>query len=106
MRVDLIRAYSKRSDLLEDLDQTLRRLARARKEPGERQSVSSTGRVGRVWSLQDRLTEAEVREIVAGFQAGLTKKKLAQQHGISESSVKRILRRHWIAKLMVEQAVA
>jgi transposase len=42
----------------------------------------------------DRLTEADERQLVAAFHAGTSKRKLAERYDISESSVKRLLRRH------------
>ncbi|HVI69250.1 MAG TPA: hypothetical protein VM581_02220 [Magnetospirillaceae bacterium] len=47
-----------------------------------------------MWALEDRLDEAVVRKLVAQFQAGTPKWKLAEEFGISESSVKRVLRAH------------
>jgi hypothetical protein len=93
--VDIIRAYSKRSDLQEDLNRVLLRLERAAKEPGHaRRSVSSTGQVDRAWRTSDRLTADDEAEIVRCFMTGTPKATLAEKHGISESSVKRLLRRH------------
>lgn len=91
--VDLLRHYSNRADLLDDLDRAVCRLTRLAKEPGqERRSVSSTGRIGRKWALQDRLSDDDVRGLAEGFRAGTPKHRLAKQYGISVSSVKRILR--------------
>jgi DNA-directed RNA polymerase specialized sigma24 family protein len=94
--VGLVRAYSKRPELLEELNQATRRLARALDaDPlGEPVSVRSTGRVGRVWALNDRLSEADMQAIVQKFRAGTPKQELAEQYGISLSSIKRLLRRH------------
>ena len=91
----LLTHYSNRSDLLHELGETARQLQRA--EPDSTpsvQSVRSPDRKGHVWSLTDRLTEAEVRAIVAGFEAGTPRWQLAEQHKISLSSVARLLRRH------------
>jgi hypothetical protein len=93
--VDLIRHYSNRPDLLDDLGRTVCRLGQLAPEPAQgRRSVSSTGRMGRKWALRDRLGPDDVRGLVEGFRAGMSKRKLARQYGISESSVKRILRLH------------
>jgi len=51
--VDLLSVYSKRPDLLVDLDHMLRQLEQAA-DDSDPQSVQSTGRVGRVHGLQDR----------------------------------------------------
>lgn len=93
--VDLIRAYSNRSDLLDDLERAVRQLARVSKEPREeRQSVGSTGRVGRVWAMSERLGKDAINEIIRGYEAGVIQVELAERAGISLSSVKRILRRY------------
>ncbi len=43
--------------------------------------------------LADRLSEAEVRQLVARFEAGETRAALGQAYGVSVSSVGRLLRR-------------
>lgn len=106
-RVDILRAYSKRSDLLEDLDRALRGLARATKErPQERRSVNSTGRANRQWTLRDRLSEHDVRKLVKAFKAGTPKKRLAKQYNVSESSVKRLLRNQREAEWIVSREMS
>jgi hypothetical protein len=94
--LDLVRAYSKRYDLLDELDRATRRLARAlAADPvGEPLSVRSTGRVGRAWALTDRLSEDEMREIARSFEAGISKDRLGERYGISRSSIQRILRKY------------
>jgi hypothetical protein len=42
----------------------------------------------------DRLSEADVREIVNRFRAGTPKHKLAADYGMSLSTMKRLLRRY------------
>jgi hypothetical protein len=41
-----------------------------------------------------RLGEVAVAQLVARFEAGTAKHKLAAEHGISLSSVQRLLRKH------------
>jgi DNA invertase Pin-like site-specific DNA recombinase len=48
---------------------------------------------GRQWRVRDRLGEADACELVEAFRGGTSKHKLAEQYGISLSSVKRVLRR-------------
>ena len=57
-------------------------------------SVRSTGRTGRVVALSDRLSEQDVRAIAETIEARVPQWKIAEQYGISLSSVKRILRKH------------
>lgn len=93
--MDLVGAYSKHLDLAERLVRTVQRVRRTREDtPEQSASVHSTGRSERQWRVSDRLTEADVRLLVQAFQGGTPKWKLAEQYGISESSVKRALRRH------------
>ena len=89
--MDLVSAYSKRFDLLLDLHRTAQQLETADDGTGSR-SIRSTGRAGRPHSLKDRLTETSVQKIILSFQGGTTRKKIAEQHGISVSSVGRLLR--------------
>jgi DNA-directed RNA polymerase specialized sigma24 family protein len=93
--VDLLTSYSKRTDLLSDLQEALRQLRQATTDdaPPSVRSVRSPDRKHRTWALSDRLTEVQIQEIVTAFEAGTAKHKLASVYGISESSVKRLLRR-------------
>lgn len=87
--VELVRRYSNRLDLRERLDQTNRR-AQQQDEPAESTSVS--GRRSRVRRVRDRLSVEDIETMVQGFRAGTTQKVLAEQYGLSVSSVKTILR--------------
>jgi hypothetical protein len=46
----------------------------------------------RRWRLVDRLGEQDIRKLVADRRAGATMRALAERHGISLSSVKRLVR--------------
>jgi hypothetical protein len=87
-----VSAYSKRSGLLVDLDHAAQQLGQANNGTGT-PSVRSTGRVGRAHGLEDRLTDAAVQKIILSFQEGTPRYKIAEQHGISVSSVGRLLRK-------------
>ena|SRR2546421_631873 len=104
LSLDIIRHYSNRADLLDDLDRATHRLeqANAANSAAERLSVRSTGRLNRKWAMQDRLGEAELRDIAESFRAGVSKCKLAERYGISVSSVKRILRLQRMAGQLIE----
>lgn len=90
--MDLVSAYSKRSDLLVDLDRVVLQLGHAASVTNS-QSVQSTGRVGRARDLQDCLTNADVEQIALSFQSGIPRYKIAAQYSISVSSVARLLRK-------------
>ncbi|MGH3806364.1 MAG: hypothetical protein ACRDRU_06970 [Pseudonocardiaceae bacterium] len=46
----------------------------------------------RLWSLRDRLDEREMAELITGYHNSATAASLAAAHGVSLSSVKRLLR--------------
>jgi hypothetical protein len=93
--VDLVGAYSKHLGLAECLVRTVQQVQQKQEHPtGQPASVRSTGRSDRQWRVGDRLSEADVRLLVTAFESGTPKWKLAEQYGISESSVKRLVRRH------------
>jgi DNA-directed RNA polymerase specialized sigma24 family protein len=96
--VDLLRAYSKRSDLLFELVSAVERL---QVEDGQ---TADTGRsvrseqAPRVWRICDRLSEADIRSLVSSYRVGTTARELAEQFKISKSSVKQILRERGIRR--------
>jgi hypothetical protein len=52
----------------------------------------------REWRVSDRLGEPDMTALVAVFEAGTVKRRLAEQYAISESSVKRLIRQHGASK--------
>jgi hypothetical protein len=96
--VDLIQAYSNRLDLADALVSAVRQLRQAQEQTTEpAHSVRSTPAPSR-WRVGDRLTEADATRLVAAFTAGTSKRKLAERYGISESSVKRLIRQQGASK--------
>jgi DNA invertase Pin-like site-specific DNA recombinase len=87
-----MRRYSNRPDLLGPMLDVLRRIKAGDK--ADELGVCSTGRGGGLSPVRDRLSEADVREIIARFRSGVAKHKLAAEYGISLSSVKRMLRKY------------
>ena len=49
-------------------------------------------RAKRPWSLCERLDEREIAELITAYRNGATTASLAAAHGVSLSSVKRLLR--------------
>lgn len=94
--VDLLTAYSKRSDLLFDLDRATEQLAEAARDPSpsSRLSVRTTARAARPRSLAARLSEAQVRELVAAFEDGTPRWALAERYSSSVSGIARLLRKY------------
>lgn len=91
--MDLVRAYSKRPDLLDDLDRAARRQSEADHASGRPPDVSMSDRSTRPWRVCDRLTGDDIRMLVEQSQAGTPRHELAERYGISGSSIKRLLRR-------------
>jgi hypothetical protein len=86
--VEALRRHSNRADLVTIMVDVLRRIDEGDKtnEPG----VESTGRC----AVREPRTEDDVRGLLAGFRLGAKIRELAVRHGMSESTVKRVLARH------------
>jgi hypothetical protein len=57
--------------------------------------VQSTGKGGGVVPVCERLSETELSEALRRFRSGTaTKQQLADQYGVSLSTMKRLLRKH------------
>jgi hypothetical protein len=100
--VHLLERYSNRSDLLDDLNRASRELERALKASHSRRSVMSQGRINDAWRMRDRLSDDELRQIVRDRLAGASQLATAKKYGISESSVKRIMRQHRAASKIID----
>jgi hypothetical protein len=86
-----VSAYSKRSDLLVDLDRVVQQLKHSDDNTSLR-SVQSTVRGRQAHGLQDRLSDADIRQIILSFQGGTPRYKIAAQYSTSVSTVGRLLR--------------
>jgi hypothetical protein len=53
-------------------------------------------RVSRSWRVRDRLTDADIQQLVSEFLAGTPKRVLAERYVISVGTVKNILRKHGV----------
>jgi len=90
--VEVLRRYSNRPDLLDPLRDVLRRI-----EDGDQQDepgVCSTGRGGGLRPIRERLSEAELAELVMSYRSGIRMRELALRYEISVSSVKRVVKGH------------
>jgi hypothetical protein len=85
-------SYSNLSDLVKSVQKVLIWIEENDQvnEPG----VHSTGRGGGLVPIRERLSEAQLGELVTSFRDGTPKHVPAKRYGISLSSVKAILRRH------------
>ena len=96
--VDLVRAYSNRGDLSDDLSQAVSRLRSALAKPSsERPSVRSVN-PPRIRLLTDRLADEDASKLVRHYEGGSTIRELANQFSISTTSVKKLLRHEGAAK--------
>ena len=91
--VDLLSSYSKRPDIAADLAILLRKLERASKDerPVGRRSVQREQPPSEQ-RVCNRLTNDDLRQLIAAFQSGTPKQELAECYSISLSSVKQVLR--------------
>ncbi|MEW2538677.1 sigma factor-like helix-turn-helix DNA-binding protein [Micromonospora chalcea] len=88
----LLTSYSNHADQLGPLQDVLRRIA----EDDQTEAPGLGGQAGAARAgrhrLTDRLTAEDQAAIPERYKAGATIKQLAGQFGLSESSVKRLLR--------------
>jgi DNA invertase Pin-like site-specific DNA recombinase len=96
--VDLISAYSKRRDLADALVSAATQLRQAQAAAGASAPSMRSAVSHRRWRVGDRLNQDDQKQLVATFAAGTPKWKLAERYGISESSVKRLIRREGASK--------
>jgi hypothetical protein len=89
--VELATAYLNPSP---QLKQHVNRLPGLASRPNQNPDPNRTTRpgMGTAWALNRRLSEATRAAIIADYRAGTRQQTLADRHGISLSSVKRLLR--------------
>jgi hypothetical protein len=94
--VDLLVAYSNRSDLREQLQQVAVILSEeALQDAGPDSSVGDEVRsVTRWWSLRDRFSSEDLHTMIDLYRSGATAKQVAEKFGVSVRSVTRLLRQH------------
>lgn len=92
--VDVLLSYLNRGELLYDLQETVRQLGQALNAIAPAHSVkASVPRKRSTRRLTHRLTDDQVRELVAAFEAGeATRLELAERYGIGRTSVAKLLR--------------
>jgi DNA invertase Pin-like site-specific DNA recombinase len=94
MTVEVLLAYLNRGDLLHDLQETVRQIRQAVSggDAPARSVKTITREGGRKRKLSHRLTNDQVRQLVALFEAGTTRMELAKRYGIGRTSVAKLLR--------------
>jgi hypothetical protein len=96
--VELTRRYSNHADLHERLAQAAQRALSTNQDQEVPDACIVRGRATGVWRVHDRLSERDVIEIIEQFRAGKPKHSLADQFGISLSSVKLLLRQRGVRR--------
>jgi hypothetical protein len=96
--VELVRRYSNRADLHERLAAAVRTVTRRANDDQEAHDGVDSGRAPRVWRVRDRLTDADIEQLIAEFLAGTPKRVLAERYVISIGTVKNILRKHGVRR--------
>jgi hypothetical protein len=91
--VELLRRYSNRDDLLKPLVSVMQSIRDdAQSDPEPDQLVSADGSGSRPWQVAARLDASDVKHMIKSYLDGSTIAELSEQHCISASSVKRLLR--------------
>jgi hypothetical protein len=90
--VELLTRYSNNPTLLNDL-KNARQIVLAQNEDDEPELGGERRANGRRWVVAQRLAADGVQAVLDGYRAGGTARELAERFGISESSVKRLVRR-------------
>jgi hypothetical protein len=90
--------YLNRQDLADALVSAVRQLREAQAQTTDPAFSVRCTPSPRQWRVGDRLSEADTQRLVAAFTAGTSKRKLAEHYGISESSVKRLIRQYGASK--------
>jgi hypothetical protein len=81
-----------RQDLADALVSTVQQLREAQAETSQPVSSVRSAQTPSRWRVRDRLSEADMERLIVAFTAGTSKRRLAEDYGISESSVKRLIR--------------
>lgn len=96
--MDLLVRYSKQVDRVSELVSAVHRLRGGDAGEPVRVSVRSADRPRVQQRVLDRLSESELCRMVAEAHAGTTNRVLAERYAMSESTVKRILRKRGVRR--------
>jgi hypothetical protein len=98
--VDLLVAYSNRSELREQLQQVAMILSEeAIQDNGSDSDTDGEVRSAtRWWSLRDRFSAEDLQTMIDLYRSGTTAKQVAEKFGVSVRSVTRLLHQHGIRR--------
>ena len=99
-KVDLLVTYSNRFDLREQLQQVVVILSEeASQDNGPDSSADGEVRSAtRWWSLRDRFSSEDLQLMIDLYRSGKTAKQVAEEFGVSERSVIRLLRQYGVRR--------
>ena len=92
--VELLRRYSNRAELIKPLGAVLKRLSAydsADASP-EGSEPTRTSAPSEPWRLRDRLSEAQIEQLITEYHGGATIKEVAVRFGLGTTTIKRLLR--------------
>lgn len=99
--MDLLVAYSNRSDLREQLRKAVMILLEETRRDGRMDSSADSGEVRsatRWWSLRDRFSPEDLQTMSDLYRSGTTAKRVAEKFGVSVRSVTRLLHQHGVCR--------
>lgn len=95
--VGILRCYSNRSDLLEQLRKVAVILSRGGHEGNTGTEVARES-VVRSRRLRDRFSSEDLHSMIDLYQSGTTARQVAERFGVSLRSVKRLLHQHGVRR--------
>jgi hypothetical protein len=99
--VDLLVAYSNRSDLREQLLRAAAILSEEARQDDEPESNGDSVGVrsaARWWSLRDRFSPEDLQTMIDLYKAGTTAKRVADKFDVSMRSMTRLLHQHGVRR--------
>lgn len=93
----VLRRYSNRSDLLEQLRKVAVILPRDGHDGNTRAEVAREDMV-RSWRLRDRFSSEDLQSMIDLYRSGATARQVAENYCVSLRSVKRLLHQHGIRR--------
>lgn len=95
--MEVVTHYSNTPELLSDLRRTVDAVTSIMVEDDEL-DLSTTVPADRDWRVRDRLTSADIDQLVESFKDGTMIPELVTRYGISRSSVKKLLRERGVRR--------
>ena len=98
--MDLVVAYSNRSDLREQLQRAVMILLEEAEQDDEPKcrTMGDVRSVTRWWSLRDRFSPEDLQTMIDLYKSGTTAKQVADKFGVSVRSVTRLLHRYGVRR--------